>query len=444
MTYQICVQQSGALQGSGRVPGDKSISHRAVLFAALAEGESRIANFLDGGDCRATLQVLRDLGTSITTPDPTGLLVTGKGLDGFAPPRTVLDCGNSGTTIRLLAGMMAGQGFDSTLDGTPQLRRRPMGRIIEPLRQMGAQISTDNDRAPLRIKAHTRGDSGLSGIDYRLPVASAQLKSCLILAGLYGRGPTVLHQPGPARDHTERMLRAMGAKIQSTGNQLVVEPQSTPLRPITLTVPGDISSAAFLLVAASIVPDSAIRIKDVGLNPTRTGIIDALKKMGADIFLENLREQQGEPIGDIAVRHTELRGATFSGPEIVTMIDELPVLAVAGACASGRTVIGDAEELRVKETDRIATTASQLSLLGAAVTPRPDGMIVKGGTPLIGARVASLGDHRLAMLLAVAGLVAEGTTFIDDGQVTADSFPGFENCLASLGAELRINKDDCS
>ncbi|MCL4861185.1 MAG: 3-phosphoshikimate 1-carboxyvinyltransferase, partial [Caldilineaceae bacterium] len=400
---QIHLQSGSSLTGHCSVPGDKSISHRAVMFASIAEGVSRISNFLDGHDCRATIGVMRDLGAEIEVVTPTELIVHGRGVDGLQEPNSVLDCANSGTTIRLLTGLLAGQKFTSILNGTAQIRRRPMGRIVQPLRGMGAQIigRQNGQYAPLGI-APVR----LRGMEYDMPVASAQVKSCLLLAGLYAEGLTIVREPGPARDHTERMLRAMGAPIHVMGRTVSSERPTQPLQPIDIAVPGDISSAAFLLVAGATIPGSQITVTGVGVNPTRTGIVDALLEMGAQIEYTNERDQAGEPVADLVVRHGELRGATFGGEQIVTMIDELMVLAVAATQAHGRTVVRNAGELRVKETDRIATTVTELRKMGAKIEPTEDGFIIDGPTPLTGAPVESQGDHRLAMAMTVAGLVA--------------------------------------
>ena len=423
------------LTGRCKVPGDKSISHRAVMFSALANGVSTVRGFLDGGDCFATINVMRGLGVEVEERSSTELVIHGRGLAGLQEPSDFLNCGNSGTTIRLMTGLLAGQKFTSFLTGTPQIRRRPMSRIVKPLRQMGANIvgRQDGNYAPLGI-----GGTLLRGFDYTMPVASAQVKSCLLLAGLYGQGLTIIRQPGPARDHTERMLAAMGAPISVYGNTIHSERPDRELAPIEIDVPGDISSAAFLLVAASIVPDSHITIVGVGVNPTRTGIVDALLQMGANIEYRNERDQSGEPVADIEVRYSELRGTNFGGEAIVTMIDELPVLAVAASQAHGRTVVTDAGELRVKETDRIASTVTELRKMGVNIEPTPDGFVVEGPTRLMGGSAESQGDHRLAMATAVAALAANGPTTVYGADVTADSFPGFEYTLQALGADLQI------
>lgn len=432
---QITMTSGKALTGACSVPGDKSISHRAVMFGGIAEGDTHVRNFLDGGDCRSTIEVMRGLGVQIDVITPTELIVHGRGLDGLQEPATVLDCGNSGTTIRLLTGLLVGQQFATFLNGTAQIRRRPMGRIVRPLRGMGADIMgrQNGDYAPLGIRP-----ARLRGMEYTMPVASAQVKSCLLLAGLYAHGLTLVIEPGPARDHTERMLAAMGAPVAVYGNKVSSERPQAPLKALDLTVPGDMSSAAFLLVAGAITPGSHITIRGVGVNPTRTGIVAALLAMGASITFTNEREEGGEPVADLVVTTSALRGTTFGGEQIVTMIDELPILAVAATQAEGRTIVRDAHELRVKETDRIATTVGELRKLGARIEPTPDGFIIDGPTPLIGAPVESHDDHRLAMAMAVAGLVARGQTIVHGAEVTGDSFPGFEVTLQALGADLLV------
>lgn len=431
---KLVVQAGGALKGHCSVPGDKSISHRVVMFGGLAEGESYVRGFLAGGDCRSTVAVMRTLGVQIDEVTPTELLIHGRGFRGLQEPSTVLDCGNSGTTIRLLVGLLAGQNFTSFLTGSEQIRRRPMGRVVKPLRGMGADIlgRQDGNYAPLGIRP-----ARLRGVEYDLPVASAQVKSCVLLAGMYANGLTVVREPGPARDHTERMLMAMGAPVTVVGRSVTSESPTGPLKPLDITVPGDMSSAAFLLVAACIVPDSRITVTGVGVNPTRTGIVEALQEMGAQITYRNERMQAGEPVADIEVIGAPLRGAAFGGERIVTMIDELPVLAVAATQAEGRTIVRNAEELRVKETDRIATTVSELRKMGAHIEPTHDGFIIDGPTPLRAAPTEAHGDHRLAMALAVAGLVTQGGTMVYGAEVTGDSFPGFEFTLQALGADLR-------
>ncbi len=428
------ISNSGPLIGRCSVPGDKSISHRAVIFGSIAEGRSYIRNFLDGHDCKATMGIMRAMGVTIDEISSTQLEIQGVGLDGLQEPGGVLDCDNSGTTMRLLAGLLSGQQFVSVLSGTAQIRGRPMARIVDPLRTMGAQLfGRQNGRyAPLTI-----APSRLKAIEYQMPVASAQVKSCLLLAGLYAHGLTVVHQPGPARDHTERMLRSMDAPVIALGNTTHSERPQSPLKPLSIFIPGDISSAAFLLVAASALPDSNLTILDVGINATRTGIVDALSEMGASIRRRERPHQGGEPVADLIVSGGGLRGLELGGGQIVTMIDELPVLAVAATQAEGRTIVRDAQELRIKETDRIATTVFELKKMGAQIQETADGFIVDGPTQLSGTSVDSRGDHRLAMALAVAGLIADGETTIHNAHVTADSFPGFESTLRALDVDVQ-------
>lgn len=434
---QIHTQSGHPLTGQCSVPGDKSISHRAIMFGSIAEGQTTVRNFLDGHDCRATVGVMRDLGVQVDVLNPTELVVHGRGIDGLQEPNSVLDCANSGTTMRLMTGLLAGQKFASFLNGTAQIRRRPMGRVVNPLKGMGAEIMgrQNGNYAPLGIRP-----AQLRGVEYDMPVASAQVKSCVLLAGLYARGLTIVREPGPTRDHTERLLRAMGAPIEVIGHTVHVERPGTLLRGLEVIVPGDISSAAFLLVAGAVIPDSRLTIANVGVNRTRTGIVDALQEMGAKISFHNEREQAGEPVADLEVRYSDLRACTFGGPGIVTMIDELMVLAVAATQAKGRTVVRDAGELRVKETDRIASTVTELRKMGAKIEPTADGFIIDGPTDLKGAPVESQGDHRLAMALTVAGLIAKGETTVYGAEVTADSFPGFEVTLQALGATLNVEE----
>jgi 3-phosphoshikimate 1-carboxyvinyltransferase len=422
----MIIQPAGRLRGRIRVPGDKSISHRALLLGALADGTSHIAGFNPSGDCLATLDCIRALGIQVDCESPTALTVHGRGLRGLRPPEGPLHCGRSGTTMRLLAGILAGQPFTSTLTGDPQLLRRPMRRVVAPLRAMGATIEDHDGRAPLVI--HGRP---LRGCHHTLPVASAQVKSALMLAGLYADGPTTIQQPGPARDHTERMLAAMGARVETAGLSVTLGSPGR-LAPLSLTVPGDLSSAAFLLVAALLVSGSEVTVAGVGVNPTRTGLLEVLEAMGAHIQLAGRGLQEDEPVADLTARTSPLHAVEVGGDTVVRMIDEFPVLAVAATQARGTTVVRDAAELRVKETDRIAAVVSELALLGAHIEPRPDGFVVTGPTPLYGAPVHSHGDHRLAMALAVAGLIASGTTSVGDAGCIADSFPGFYATLASL------------
>ena len=448
----LLIHPTQELYGATAVPGDKSISHRAAMFAALAEGRSHVRNFLPGGDCQATLGVLRALGVAVEAISPSELLIDGAGLHGLQEPAAPLDCVNSGTTMRLMAGLLVGQRFFSVLSGSPQLTKRPMGRVVEPLRQMGAVIHgrQGGKLAPLAIQG-----ARLHDIDYASPVASAQVKSALLLAGLYSDGLAIVRQPGPARDHTERMLAAMGAPIRVLGLVVTSERPKQPLAPLDITVPGDISSAAFLLAAGLLISNTHLTVTGVGVNPTRTGILDILRLMGADLQLENLREEAGEPVADIVVQRRggvtpphhggdtggatpPLHGVEISGDLIVRAIDELPVLAVLATQAHGRTVVRDAAELRVKETDRIATVAAELRTLGAHVEEYPDGFAIDGPVELRSAPVWSHGDHRLAMALAVAGLVASGPVLVEEAECISDSFPGFERTLRVLGVEIEV------
>ena len=440
MIVHPCVR----LRGRISVPGDKSISHRALLLGGLADGDSQISGFLPSNDCLATLACLRALGVEVEAHDSTTLTIHGRGLHGLRAPardersRTAapLNCVRSGTTMRLLAGILAGQPFDSLLTGDEQLLRRPMRRVVEPLRRMGADIATTDGHAPLTVRGRR-----LHGCDHALPVASAQVKSALLLAGLYADGPTAIHQPGPARDHTELMLAAMGADIEISGLTVTLSLSvSLSLSPLSLVIPGDISSAAFPLVAAALVPGSEVTVEGLGVNPTRTGLLDLLRAMGADITLDNEHQQGNEPVADVMVRASDLVGVEVGGDTVVRMIDEFPVLAVAATQAHGTTIVRDAAELRVKETDRIATTVAELRALGARIESLPDGFVVEGPTPLHGATVHSHGDHRLAMALAVAGLIAEGEVVIENSDCITDSFPGFIKLMQGVGAVIEVQQ----
>ena len=433
---RIHIRPDGALAGTVAVPSDKSLSHRALILGALADGTSHIRNFLPAGDTLATLGCIQALSAYVEQPDMFNLMIYGRRQRGFDAPDQPLNCVNAGTGMRLLAGVMAGQDFPSVLDGSEQLRRRPMGRITQPLRQMGAEVSDTDGHAPLHFRPAT-----LCGITYELPVASAQVKSCLLLAGLYADAPTTLIEPGPARDHTERMLRAMGADLVVDGQRITITPGQL-LRPLDLTIPGDISSAAFVLVAALLAADGDLRIEGVGINPTRTGILDILAQMDAEIGQEKLREEAGEPVADLIVRRTMLHGAEIGGEMIVRAIDEVPALMGAATQAQGQTVVTDAAELRVKETDRIAVMAAELHKLGADIEERPDGFRVVGPQMLRGAVVNGHDDHRVAMALAVAGMVAAGETVVEDAACVADSFPGFVETLQALGADMEQASDD--
>lgn len=437
MTVALHVKPANSLRGEVHVPGDKSISHRAVILAALAQGTSRVRGFLYGGDCEATLNAVVALGVRVERPAPDTVILHSPGPAGWREPEDVIDCVNSGTTMRLLAGLLAGQPFTSVLTGSAQLRRRPMARVTRPLREMGATVlgRQDGAYAPLAIRG-----GHLRGIRYAMPVASAQVKSALILAGLFADGPTTVVEPAPARDHTERMLASMAPVISKAGDTITVQPLEKALSPFDLLVPGDMSSAAFLVVAGLLVPQSEILIRNVGVNPTRTGLLDVLEAMGARVERLNLREVGGEPVADLLVRPAALRGTEVGGDLVVRMIDEFPIFAVAATQAAGTTVVRDAQELRVKESDRIACIVQELRKMGAAIEERPDGFVVEGPTPLRGAVVDSHGDHRLAMALAIAGLIAEGETVVQDAGCIGDSFPTFVSVLQGLGAALRLTE----
>lgn len=404
-------------------PGDKSISHRAAIFNSLADGEARVTNFSPGADCQDTINCLKALGVDIEGPagTPPTLLIHGRGKHSLREPEDVLNAGNSGTTIRLLGGLLAAQPFLAIITGDSSLRSRPMRRLVEPLRLMGAQVwgRGGDSLAPLAIKG-----GNLKGISYSLPVASAQIKSAILLASLYAQGDSSLREAAPSRDHTERLLRAMGVRIESEGLQVSLSPPPL-LHPIDLRVPGDLSAAAFWLVAASIHKDAQIRVLGCGLNPTRSGLIEVLQAMGARLDIGNHREEGGEPIADLAAESSVLRGIDIAGAIIPSLIDEIPLLAVAATQAQGITKIRDAAELRVKESDRISALVRELSKMGAHIEELPDGMIIYGNRQLQGAEVDSHGDHRLAMTLGVAALVAKGKTVIHNAESVGISYPGF-------------------
>jgi len=421
----------GPLHGSVRVPGDKSVSHRALMLAAIAEGDSRIRGFLEGEDTRATAAVLAQLGVRIDMPSAGERVVHGVGLHGLRGTAQALDCGNAGTGMRLLVGLLAGQAFDSTLVGDASLSKRPMRRVTDPLALMGARIDTQGGLPPLQV----HGGQRLHGIRYALPVASAQVKSALLLAGLYAAGETEIIEPHPTRDYTERMLAAFGWPIAFAPGRAKLS-GGHALRATDVEVPADFSSAAFFLVAASIVPGSELRLPAVGLNPRRTGLLQALRLMGADIAVEREREAGGEPVGDLLVRHAPLHGVELPEVLVPDMIDEFPILFIAAAAAAGRTVVRGAAELRVKESDRIATMAAGLRALGVAIEETPDGAIIDGG-PIGAGTVESLTDHRIAMSFAVAGLRAAGLVRINDCRHVATSFPGFRELANGCGFALR-------
>ncbi|HEX7801705.1 MAG TPA: 3-phosphoshikimate 1-carboxyvinyltransferase [Pseudoxanthomonas sp.] len=422
------VSPGQALRGEIEIPGDKSVSHRAVMFAALADGVSHIDGFLEGEDTRATAAIFSQLGVRIETPSPSQRIVHGVGVDGLRPPAAPLDCGNAGTGMRLLAGLLSAQSFDSVLVGDESLSKRPMRRVIDPLAKMGARIESEPGGVPpLRIQ----GGQPVHGMDYTLEVASAQVKSAVLLAGLYAEGETVVREPHPTRDYTERMLSAFGVDIEfSPGHARLRGGQR--LRATDISVPADFSSAAFFIVAASIVSGSELRLRAVGLNPRRTGLLIALRAMGANIVEENRSEHGGEPVADLVVRHAPLRGIEVPEEIVPDMIDEFPALFVAAACASGNTVVRGAAELRVKESDRLASMSAGLRALGIRVDETPDGATIFGGRIGSGA-VDSHGDHRIAMAFSVAAQAASGEVAISDVANVATSFPNYDALARSVG-----------
>jgi 3-phosphoshikimate 1-carboxyvinyltransferase len=422
---RLRVRPVGGLTGEIEVGGDKSISHRAILLGAIGEGPTEVLGFLEGEDCLRTVAAVEQLGVEVTRKGPGHYRIAGVGLDGLQEPDTVLDCGNSGTTVRLLMGILAGQPFWTMLTGDDSLRRRPMGRVATPLRQMGATVVGRADGARLPLAVH--GGRPLRSLHYQLPMASAQVKSAVLLAGLWADGPVRVEEPVRSRDHSERMLRQFGARLALDDRAVTLTP-GVPLRGTTVHVPGDLSSAAFFLVASLIVPGSRLTVRGVSLNPTRTGILDALEAMGGRIVREGPGTEP-EPAGTLRAEATALRGTRVAGAMIPRLIDEVPVLAVAATVAAGVTEIRDAAELRVKEADRVAALARELTKMGARVEERPDGLVIHGGARLHGDTVASGGDHRIAMALAVAGLVAEGETVIEDTACIATSFPAFVETL---------------
>ncbi|AWH33561.1 3-phosphoshikimate 1-carboxyvinyltransferase [Stenotrophomonas sp. SAU14A_NAIMI4_8] len=420
------------LQGSLTIPGDKSVSHRSVMFAALADGTSQIDGFLEGEDTRATARIFSQLGVRIETPSASQRIVHGVGIDGLQAPSAPLDCGNAGTGMRLLAGLLAGQAFGCTLVGDESLSGRPMRRVTGPLSQMGAKIDTQDDGTP---PLHVHGGQALHGIDFASPVASAQVKSAVLLAGLYAQGETSVVEPHPTRDYTERMLSAFGVDIEfSPGKARLRGGQR--LRATDIVVPADFSSAAFFLVAASIIPGSHIRLKQVGLNPRRTGLLHALRLMGADITEENPAEQGGEAVADLVVRHAPLKAARIPEELVPDMIDEFPALFVAAAAAEGQTVVTGAAELRVKESDRLAAMATGLRALGMQVDETEDGATLHGGVTLGSGTIESHGDHRIAMAFAIAGQISSGEVRINDIANVATSFPDFDGLARSAGFNL--------
>lgn len=429
------VQPGGRLTGMLRVPGDKSMSHRAVMLGSLAEGMTEVTGLLEGEDVLSTLAAFRAMGVRAEGPDRGRLAIHGAGRGGLSAPKQALDMGNSGTAMRLMAGILAGQAFDSELIGDASLSRRPMLRVADPLRLMGAAIETaPGGRPPLRI----RGGRRLHGIEYTLPVASAQVKSSLLLAGLYAEGETAVIEPAPTRDHTERMLRGFGYAVRTDGARASLRGRGA-LRGCRIDVPADISSATFFLVGASIAPGSELLLEHVGVNPTRIGVLNILKLMGADITLVNAREVGGEPVADVRVRAAPLRGIRIPEDQVPLAIDEFPALFIAAAVASGETVLTGAEELRVKESDRIAVMAQGLKQLGVDARETPDGIVIRGGA-LQGGEIDSHGDHRIAMAFAMAGLRAAGSITVRDCKNVDTSFPGFVALATRAGLAITSKK----
>ncbi|KUO51208.1 MAG: 3-phosphoshikimate 1-carboxyvinyltransferase [Desulfitibacter sp. BRH_c19] len=426
---ELTIKPRKSLQGTVKVPGDKSISHRSVMLGSLAQGITSIKGFLMGEDCLSTVKCFEAMGIDAKIQEDT-VTIHGKGLHGLVEPQDVLDVGNSGTTIRLMSGILAGQLFNSVVTGDSSIRKRPMGRVTSPLKEMGATILGRNngDLAPLTING-----GNLKPISYKTPVASAQIKSSILLAGLFSNGWTEVIEPEKSRDHSERMLKYFGAEVEVDGLAARIKGYPTLLGK-EIQVPGDISSAAFLLVAGAIVPDSRIIIKDVGLNPTRTGIVDVLTEMGASIKVSETSGDTGEPIGEIIIETSNLHGVQFGGELIPRLVDEIPVLAVAAACANGITEIRDAAELKVKESNRIEAICRGLKQMGADIEELPDGLRIRGGKPLKGdVTLDSQGDHRIAMALAVAGFVADKPIKINNSDSINVSFPGFNDLLDTLG-----------
>lgn len=412
--------KSHPLKGEITVPGDKSISHRGIMLGALANGTTSITNFLKGADCLSTISCFQKMGIEIEETE-NEILVHGKGLHGLSAPKEILDAGNSGTTTRLISGILAGQNFSCDLTGDASIQTRPMKRIMTPLSMMGADITSvhNNGCAPLHIKG-----APLKGISYQSPVASAQVKSCVLFAGLYADGKTSVIEPFLSRNHSELMLSSFGASVQTCGTTATIEPEPV-LTAQKVEVPGDISSAAFFIAAGLLIPGSELLIKNVGINPTRDGILRVCRQMGANLELLNTRTQCGEPVADILVKHSELNGTVIEGDLIPTLIDELPVIAVMAACANGETIIRNAEELKVKESNRLEIIVHHLSEMGCDITGTEDGMIIRGRKPLHGAVLDSHLDHRIAMSFAVAGLVADGETEITNADCVNISYPGF-------------------
>lgn len=420
----MVIQKIKKAAGQIKVPGDKSISHRAVMLGSLANGVTEISGFLKGADCLSTIDCFRKMGIDIDI-NGENVTVHGNGLRGLKKPDEMLYTGNSGTTTRLLCGILAGQNFDTSITGDASIQKRPMGRVVKPLSMMGAKI--ENEYCPLYITG-----TKLHGIDYKMPVASAQVKTAIILAGLYADGETVIHEIEKSRDHTELMLSAMGADLTVDNLDITVKP-TNDLTAVNVDVPGDISSAAFFLVLGAIMPNSQITVTNVGINPTRTGIIDVLKDMGADITLENVHTSAGETVANITVRSSSLKGTTVGGDIIPRLIDELPIIAVAAVFADGQTVIKDAQELKVKETNRIRAVVDEFNKCGIDITETDDGMIINGGKSIHGADFKTYGDHRMAMSLTVLAQLADGESTLDDSDCACVSYPTFFDDFYKLG-----------
>ena len=426
-------QPGGTLKGEARVPGDKSISHRSIMLGSLAEGTTRVTGFLEAEDCLSTMKAFQAMGVQIERQGEGAVVIHGVGLHGLKTPENELYLGNSGTSMRLLSGLLAGQAFDSILTGDPSLSKRPMRRVTDPLKTMGAVIdTTEKGTSPL----HIHGGSKLKGFHYVMPVASAQVKSCLLLAGIYAEGKTSVVEPAPTRDHTERMLRGFGYPVEREGDTITIQ-SGGKLTAMDVDVPSDISSAAFFMVGASIAEGSDVVLKHVGMNPTRTGVIDILKLMGASIEVVASREVGGEPVADLRIRGAKLKGIDIPEALVPLAIDEFPVLFVAAACAEGTTRLTGAEELRVKESDRIQVMADGLRILGVDATATPDGMIINGGKPIGSGAVESHGDHRIAMAFSIAGLRATGQITILDCANVNTSFPTFVALANKLGLTVR-------
>lgn len=420
----MVIQKIKKAIGQIKVPGDKSISHRAVMLGSLANGVTEISGFLKGADCLSTIDCFRKMGIDIDI-NGENVTVHGNGLRGLKKPDEMLYTGNSGTTTRLLCGILAGQNFDTSITGDASIQKRPMGRVVQPLSMMGAKI--ENEYCPLYITG-----TKLHGIDYKMPVASAQVKTAIILAGLYADGETVIHEIEKSRDHTELMLSAMGADLTVDNLDITVKP-TNDLTAVNVDVPGDISSVAFFLVLGAIMPNSQITVTNVGINPTRTGIIDVLKDMGADITLENVHTSAGETVANITVRSSSLKGTTVGGDIIPRLIDELPIIAVAAVFADGQTVIKDAQELKVKETNRIRAVVDEFNKCGIDITETDDGMIINGGKSIHGADFKTYGDHRMAMSLTVLAQLADGESTLDDSDCACVSYPTFFDDFYKLG-----------